>query len=41
MKPGQLVELQGRLAAAGLDIVQTATLYEFDGKPGFSVADAG
>ena len=40
-KPGQLVELQGRLANAGIDIVQTATLYEFDGKPGFSVASAG
>jgi isocitrate dehydrogenase len=41
VKPGQLAELLSRLAGAGLDVVQTASLYEFDGKPGFSVATAG
>lgn len=30
--------LVGRFAAAGLDVVQTATLYTFDGAAGFSVA---
>jgi isocitrate dehydrogenase len=32
----EIVELLGRIHAAGYDFVETANLYNFDGKPGFS-----
>lgn len=34
--PAQIVALLARIAAAGLDFVQTANLYQFGGQPGFS-----
>ncbi|MDG5494016.1 MULTISPECIES: NADP-dependent isocitrate dehydrogenase [Azospirillaceae] len=35
---GDIIALLGRLDQAGLDVVQTASLYSFDGANGFSVA---
>lgn len=36
--PGEVVALQGRLVAAGLDVIKTENLYRFDGERGFSAA---
>ncbi|HYF06621.1 MAG TPA: hypothetical protein VD970_03295 [Acetobacteraceae bacterium] len=33
-----MAALVGRFAEAGFDVVQTASLYSFDGTAGFSVA---
>jgi isocitrate dehydrogenase len=33
----QVVDMIARLTAAGLDVIKTETLFEFDGKPGFSL----
>lgn len=33
-----VVDLQGRLVEAGLDVIKTENLYAFDGEPGFSQA---
>jgi len=38
VKPGELADLLGRFAEAGMDVVQTASLYTYDGAPGFSLA---
>ncbi|HYC02437.1 MAG TPA: NADP-dependent isocitrate dehydrogenase [Azospirillaceae bacterium] len=35
---GTIAELYSRFAKAGFDVVQTASLYSFDGNPGFSLA---
>jgi isocitrate dehydrogenase len=35
---GKLIDLQGRIAAAGIDIASTQTLRAFDGQSGFSLA---
>src|SRR5262249_46247037 len=35
---GKLIDLQGRIAAAGIDIASTQTLRSFDGQSGFSLA---
>jgi isocitrate dehydrogenase len=40
VQAGQVAELLVRLAGAGIDVVQTASLYTFDGKPGFAGAVA-
>ncbi|MGH9534578.1 MAG: NADP-dependent isocitrate dehydrogenase [Terriglobales bacterium] len=34
--PAQILALLGRIAAQGLDCVQSANLYRFDGQPGYS-----
>jgi isocitrate dehydrogenase len=34
---GQIVELLGRVHAAGYDFIKTENLYNFDGKPGYSL----
>lgn len=34
--PAQIIALLGRVAATGLDFVQSANLYQFGGQPGFS-----
>ena len=36
--PREVVELQGRLVEAGIDVIKTENLYAFDGEQGFSQA---
>lgn len=36
-KNAEVVDLLGRIEAAGIDFVKTEQLYEFDGKPGYSL----
>jgi hypothetical protein len=35
---GKLIDLLGRIAAAGIDIASTQTLRSFDGQSGFTLA---
>jgi isocitrate dehydrogenase len=37
-RPADVIRLLERVAAAGLDFIKTEHLYNFDGKPGYSLA---
>ena len=38
MTPEEVVALQGRLVAGGLDVIKTENLYLFDGERAYSLA---